>query len=257
MMENTGLIFNIQKFSIHDGPGIRTTVFFKGCPLRCRWCSNPESQNRYARRTQGLEDPAFRGRRYTVEEVMQIVRQDGPFYERSGGGITFSGGDVLQQAEFAADLAEAAHREGIHVAAETEGYSPPERFRFLMDHVDLFLYDFKHADREVHFQQTGVYNDLILENLKQIIAAGKPVIARIPVIPGFNASCADAEQMAEALAGIGVREVHLLPFHQMGESKYVKLGVCYAMKGVAQLHPEELGEYREVFAARGLNCSFQ
>ena len=257
MEENTGLIFNIQKFSIHDGPGIRTTVFFKGCPLQCRWCSNPESQNRYARRTEGMEDPAFRGRRYTVDEVMALVRQDKPFYERSGGGMTFSGGDVLQQAEFAADLADAAHREGIHVAAETEGYASEEKFRLLAEHVDLLLYDFKHADREIHFQNTGVYNDRILENLKLAVLWQKPVIARIPVIPGFNASPGDAALMADALAGMGVTEVHLLPFHQLGETKYEKLGVSYAMKGVPQLHPEELEDCREAFLARGLQCSFQ
>ena len=256
-MEEKGLIFNIQKFSINDGPGIRTTVFFKGCPLQCKWCSNPESQNRFSRQTGEMKDSAFCGRLYTVEEVMQAVRQDKPFYEHSSGGMTLSGGDVLQQAEFAAHLADAAREEGIHVAAETEGYTSPERFCAFMDHIDLLLYDFKQADREIHVQGTGVYNDVIVQNLRLAVSSGKEVIARIPVIPRFNASLSAAEQMAKTLTDIGIREVHLLPFHQMGESKYEKLGVPYEMKGVPQLHPEDLEKYREKFLHYGLNCSFR
>ena len=256
-MELTGRILNIQKFSINDGPGIRTTVFFKGCPLQCRWCSNPESQNRYAPITDKMEEAVYAGRCYTVDEVMQVVRQDKPFYAHSGGGVTFSGGDVLQQAEFASLLADAAHMEGIHVAAETEGYTAPETFRAFLEHIDLLLYDFKHADREAHFRGTGVYNDLIIENLRYAVMTGKNVIARIPVIPRFNASLSAAEEMAKALSEIGIREVHLLPFHQMGESKYEKLGIPYEMKGVQQLHPEDLEKYREAFLRYNLSCAFK
>lgn len=256
-MKEKGLIFNIQKFSINDGPGIRTTVFFKGCPLQCRWCSNPESQNRNAVLAEKTGDPAFCGQWYTVDEVMLLVRQDRPFYDRSGGGMTLSGGDVLQQAEFAMDLADAAHAEGIHVAAETEGYTSPERFRAFLDHIDLLLYDFKHADREAHFQGTGVYNDVITENLRYAVSSEKQVVARIPVIPRFNASLSAAEELAGALAALGIREVHLLPFHQMGESKYEKLNLPYEMKGVSQLFPEMLEKYRTVFLGHGLQCSFK
>lgn len=256
-MERKGLILNIQKFSINDGPGIRTTVFFKGCPLQCQWCSNPESQNRFKTITDQMEDPAYCGRYYTVEEVMHKIRQDKVFYERSGGGVTFSGGDVLQQAEFASALADAAHSEGIHVAAETEGYTAADRFRNFLEHIDLLLYDFKHADRGTHFAGTGVINDVIVENLRYAVTAGKNVIARIPVIPRFNASLSAAEMMAATLAETGIREVHLLPFHQLGESKYEKLGVPYEMKGVPQLHPEALEKYREVFLRYGLDCSFK
>ena len=255
--ETSGKIFNIQKFSIHDGPGIRTTVFFKGCPLQCRWCSNPESQNRYAALTESLAEEAYCGRLYTVEEVMHIVLQDKPFYDRSGGGLTLSGGDVLQQAAFAIALADAAHRKGISVAAETEGYAARDLFLQFIRHVDLLLYDFKHADREIHFLNTGVYNDIIIENLRLAIQEGTQVIARIPVIPKFNASRTDAEKMAETLASLGLQMVHLLPFHQFGENKYEKLGIPYSMKGVQQLYPEQLGRYREVFLQHGLDCSFQ
>ena len=188
----TGRLFNIQKFSINDGPGIRTTVFFKGCPLQCKWCSNPESQNRNAAIADAMEDETYSGREYTVEEVMREVRKDKPFYDESDGGMTISGGEVLQQADFAMELADAAKAEGIHVAVETTGYASPARFAAFMEHIDLFLFDFKHVDREAHFAGTGVYNDVILENLQQLLRAGKPVIARIPVIPRFNTSPAAA-----------------------------------------------------------------
>ena len=252
-----GKIFNIQKFSINDGPGIRTTVFFSGCPLQCYWCSNPESQNRNAVLAEAAGDASLCGKWYTVEEVTSIVLQDKAFYDRSGGGMTLSGGDVLQQAEFAATLADAAHASGIHVAAETEGFAPQERFLNFAEHIDLLLYDYKHPDTQVHSEGTGVGNELIVANLRAAVKQGKQVIARIPVIPRFNASRSVAEQMAGELADIGISEVHLLPFHQMGESKYKKLGIPYWMKGVPQLHPEMLKIYQEAFLKRGLSCTFK
>lgn len=251
-----GKLFNIQKFSIHDGPGIRTTVFFAGCPLRCGWCSNPESQSRYAALAGAIDDAAYRGREYTAEEVMAVVRQDEAFYRQSGGGMTLSGGEVLLQADFAMELADAARSEGIHTAAETTGYAAPELFREFMERVDLLLFDFKHWDGEVHAKRTGVSNDVILENLARA-AASRPVIARIPVIPGFNREQATAERMAGLLSELGVKRVDLLPFHQFGESKYARLGVPYEMAGVRQLRPEELEEYRGAFLARGLDCRLQ
>lgn len=256
-MDLTGKIFNIQKFSINDGPGIRTTVFFKGCPLHCKWCSNPESQNRNAAMADSMENPLYCGREYTVEEVMAVVRQDVDFYIESGGGMTLSGGEVLQQMDFAIALTEAAHAQNIHVAAETTGYVSPGRFRAFLPHPDLFLYDFKHYDREMHRRFTGVYNDVILQNLRSVVDAGKPVIARIPVIPHFNVGIRHARGLSAALAQIGVREVHLLPFHQFGEKKYEELGIEYEWKGVKQLHPESLKNYRQVFVDAGLECSFK
>lgn len=253
----TGRLFNIQKFSINDGPGIRTTVFFKGCPLQCRWCSNPESQNRNAAIADAMEDITYSGREYTVQEVLQEVVKDKPFYEESGGGMTMSGGEVLQQADFAMELADAAKAEGIHVAVETTGYANPARFAQFMEHIDLFLFDFKHIDREAHYRGTGVYNDVILQNLQQLIDAGKPVIARIPVIPRFNTGIATAKAMAKYLHQVGVKEVHLLPFHQFGQNKYAQLGIPYEMEEVKQLHPEVLQNYRKAFLDEGLDCTFR
>lgn len=253
----TGRIFNIQKFSINDGPGIRTTVFFKGCPLGCPWCANPESQNRYAYIADTMGDEAYSGRDYTVEEVMTQVRKDKPFYQQSGGGMTLSGGEVLQQMEFAIALCKAAHSEGIHVAAETTGYTAPGRFQVFLPFVDLLLFDFKHYDRIKHHESIGVYNDIILENLRQSVDAKVPVIARIPVIPEFNSNLSSARQMEQTLADIGIKEIHLLPFHQLGEKKYEQMGLDYAMKGVKQLYPEDLQEYQKVFLDYGLDCKFQ
>ena len=252
----TGRIFNIQKFSIHDGPGIRTTVFFRGCPLQCKWCANPESQNRFRALADAMTDESYRGREYTVEEVLEEVLQDKPFYEQSGGGMTMSGGEVLQQMDFAMALADAARAEGVHVAVETTGYAQPARFAEFMEHIDLFLFDFKHVDREAHFAGTGVYNDIILTNLQQLVAAGKQVVARIPVIPRFNVGIPTAKAMAKKLKELGVREVHLLPFHQFGQNKYEKLGIPYEMENVKQLHPEVLTKYQQAFLDEGLDCSF-
>lgn len=256
-MDLRGRIFNIQKFSINDGPGIRTTVFFKGCPMRCKWCANPESQNRNAAMADAMENPLYCGKEYTVEEVMAVIRQDIDFYIESGGGMTLSGGEVLQQMEFATALIDAARMEGIHAAVETTGCVAPERFKTFLSHPDLFLYDFKHYDREAHYSGTGVYNDVIVENLKSVVEAGKPVIARIPVIPRFNAGLWHAKGLAEALAQIGIHEVHLLPFHQFGEKKYEEMGIEYEWKGVKQLHSEALENYRQVFLDAGLDCSFK
>lgn len=252
-----GLIFNIQKFSINDGPGIRSTVFFAGCPLSCRWCSNPESQNRFRKKALASGDKKLIGREWTVEEVLEEVEKDREFYEESGGGITLSGGEVLQQHVFAVRLLAEAQSRGLHCAAETTGYASHSVFQEFVKHIDLLLFDMKHWDREKHFEKTGVYNDIILENMGYAVSQGIPLIARIPVIPKFNASRKDAAGMADNLCKLGIREVHLLPFHQFGEKKYEQLETEYEMSGVPQLHPEQLQKYIQVFLDRGLDASFK
>ena len=256
-MAITGKIFNIQKFSINDGPGIRTTVFFKGCPLRCGWCANPESQDVNAAAAEKTGSAAYIGREYTAKEVMAVVRQDIDFYIESGGGLTISGGEPLRQQEFAEALINAAHAEGIHCAVETTGFTAPDRFKAFLPLPDLFLYDFKHCDRDIHRAGTGVYNDVIIENLRSVVEAGKPVIARIPVIPRFNLGMTHAKNMAAALRDIGVKKAHLLPFHQLGEKKYDELGVDYKYRGVKQLRPEMLENYLRVFNGAGLDCGIR
>lgn len=252
-----GKIFNIQKFSINDGQGIRTTVFFKGCPLRCKWCANPESQNRYSAISDAMENELYSGRDYTAQEVMDVVLQDKLFYEESHGGMTMSGGEPLQQWEFAIELADLAHANGIHVAVETTGYAQPRIFEEFMKHIDLFLMDVKHYDREAHKNGTGVYNDVILQNLRTAVASGRPVIARIPVIPHFNTGIKTAIGLADLLVDVGIKEVHLLPFHQLGENKYNQLQVEYEMSGLKQLRPEVLSRYQQQFLDRGLDCTIR
>ncbi len=255
-MELTGHIFNIQKFSINDGPGIRTTVFFQGCPLACRWCANPESQNRFADQARLLDDDRCRRRVMTVDQVMAEVLQDKPFYDQSGGGMTLSGGEVLQQADFAAALCRAARAQGVHTAAETTGFASPQRFQMLLEEIDLLLIDVKHFDPDKHRAGAGVDNRLILDNLRAAAAADKPMIARIPVIPRFNSAPEDAQGLARLLTDLKVTEVHLLPFHQLGERKYQQMGVPYDYDGVDQLHPEDLAYYRQIFLDTGLECTF-
>lgn len=255
-MELTGHIFNIQKFSINDGPGIRTTVFFQGCPLACRWCANPESQNRFADQARLLDDDRCRRRVMTLDQVMAEVLQDKPFYDQSGGGMTLSGGEVLQQADFAAALCRAARAQGVHTAAETTGFASPQRFQMLLEEIDLLLIDVKHFDPDKHRAGAGVDNRLILDNLRAAAAADKPMIARIPVIPRFNSAPEDAQGLARLLTNLKVTEVHLLPFHQLGERKYQQMGVPYDYDGVDQLHPEDLAYYRQIFLDTGLECTF-
>ncbi|MCI8852633.1 MAG: glycyl-radical enzyme activating protein [Lachnospiraceae bacterium] len=252
----TGLIFNIQKFSIHDGPGIRSTIFFAGCPLSCLWCSNPESQNRNRQAALASGDPKLAGRAWTIEEVLVEVEKDRCFYEESGGGITLSGGEVLQQHAFATALLQEAGRRSLHRAAETTGFASHEIFAEFIRHIDLLLFDMKHHDREIHREKTGVYNDVILENMRYALEQGVPVIARIPVIPGFNANKRAAKGMAGLLRDIGISQVHLLPFHQFGEKKYEQLGIPYTMQDVKQLHPENLQTYLNIFLEEGLAASF-
>ena len=193
----------------------------------------------------------------TVEEIMAEVRKDVDFYLQSGGGMTLSGGEILQQAEFGAELCEAAKAEGIHTAVETTGFGSEARFQTLIRHVDLLLFDLKHVDQQAHLWGTGVDNTIIVHNLRLALEQGKNVIGRIPVIPGFNDTLETAQKLAELAADVGLEEIHLLPFHQFGEKKYSQLGVPYAMEGVAQLDHGELEAYCHAFVSRGLKCTIQ
>lgn len=286
-----GFIFNIQKFSLNDGPGIRTVIFLKGCPLRCRWCSNPESQStqsqvlwdadrclrcggcqkicrKEAIHLQGdvvcIEEPLcvrcgdcikscpaqalrMEGERIPLETVLATCLQDRDFYEESGGGVTFSGGEMLMQPDFVIAAAEALHREGIHTAAETTGYCAPEVFSRVAAHLDYLLYDIKHWEEGKHREGTGVSLQPILQNLRAALTMGKEILPRIPVIPGYNDSLADAEGFCCLFAELGITKVQLLPFHQFGEKKYAMLGREYALADYKPLHAEELQAYTHIF----------
>jgi pyruvate formate lyase activating enzyme len=263
-LSDRGFIFNIQKFSIHDGPGIRTVVFYMGCPLNCLWCSNPESQNssaellRIAEGAAGahLEAVSLSGKEYSLEEVMELCLQDREFYEESGGGVTLSGGEALSQSSFVIRLLDALGGQGIHRALETTGFAPPETFAGVISRTDLLLFDIKHHDSKRHREGAGVDNDLILANLKFALEKGVDILPRIPVIPGYNDALTDAEQFSALRLGLGLKRVQLLPFHQFGEKKYETLQKPYTMKGIPNMHREDLQGYREVFIRNGMDCFF-
>ena len=214
-------IFNIQKFSLHDGPGIRSVVFFKGCPLRCYWCANPESQNAHPEEMYNPQKKKMKtvGKMQTVDQIMEEVLKDLPFYQESGGGVTLSGGEVLFQADFALDLLKALKAQNVHTAIETTGYCKADTFQEIAQYVDLIYFDIKHYDNEKHRQGTGVKQDIILQNLSYAIQHHQ-IIVRIPIIPGYNDSLEDAKEFAKLFTLYGVQNIELLPFHQFGEKKY-------------------------------------
>ena len=259
MSATRGRIFDIQKFSIHDGPGIRTVVFFKGCPLGCAWCSNPGSRLLKVLPVRDPDDPSIisdDSRDYTVDEVIAICLQDRVFYEESGGGVTLSGGEALLQHAFCMSVLARLRHEGVHSAIETTGFAAPAIFAALLEAVDLVIIDVKHHDPAAHRRWTGVDPALSWRNLATALNSDTPILVRIPVIPGVNNQIADAIAFTRLLIPLGVTQVQLLPFHQFGERKYDLLGWDYPMAGVPALHEEDLVTYRETFDANGVHAFF-
>ena len=212
-----GRIFNLQRFSLHDGPGIRTTVFFKGCPLDCAWCHNPES------RSSEVSEGA--GREVSVAEVLAEVARDRPFYETSGGGVTFSGGEPLAQPEFLLACLRACRNEGLSTALDTCGFAPEEHLLAAAALSDLVLYDLKALDDCVHAKATGVSNGPILENLAALARSGARIWLRMPVVPTVNDGARDMAGAAALARDLpGVERVCLLPYHSLGVDKALRLG---------------------------------
>ncbi|MBD5551156.1 MAG: glycyl-radical enzyme activating protein [Lachnospiraceae bacterium] len=239
-MSVSGRIFDIQRYSIHDGVGVRTIVFLKGCALRCRWCCNPESQE-YEIQTMIMNGkPKTVGRDVTVKEVMDVVKRDMPYYGRSDGGLTLSGGESLLQPEFAAELLKASKEMGINTAMESMGYAKFDVIMKLLPYLDTYLMDIKHMNAAKHKEFTGKENTLMVENAKKIAESRMcELIIRVPVIPGFNDTEKEILEIAayaDSLPGVG--QIHLLPYHKYGEGKYEGLGRPYPM-GNAPMIPEE------------------
>ncbi|MCD8301267.1 MAG: glycyl-radical enzyme activating protein [Clostridiales bacterium] len=257
LLQVKGRIFDIQRYSIHDGPGIRTTVFLKGCVLRCRWCCNPESQE-YGIQTMMVDgEPKVMGRDVTVEEVLATVERDRQYYRRSGGGMTLSGGESLLQPEFAGALLKEAKCRGIATAMESMACAPWEVIESILPWLDIYLMDIKHTDPAKHRRFTGRSNELMLENARKVAASGQTeLVIRVPVIPTFNAT-------PEEIAGIarfadklpGVREIHLLPYHRLGRDKYTGLGREYTLDEIEPPEDEFMETLKKtVENVSGLKC---
>lgn len=252
-----GRIFDIQRYSIHDGPGIRSIVFLKGCYLRCRWCCNPESQA-YDIETVTVDGkPKVYGQDVTVGAVMDEVMKDASYYRRSGGGLTLSGGECLAQPQFAEALLAAGHDLGITTAIESTAFAPFDVIEPILPHLDWFLMDIKHISSEKHKEFTGQPNERILQNAKRLAALlGPRLVIRVPVVPTFNATEEEIlaiARFADALPG--VERIHLLPYHRLGMDKYGRLGRPYSLAGIPPLPPERVERFCEaVRKATSLEC---
>jgi len=255
--EDRGLVFDIQRFSIHDGPGIRTAVFLKGCPLRCTWCSNPESQSRQPELMWNRRDERSTvvGDWMDVDEVMSVVLRDKDYYEHSDGGMTLSGGEFMLQPDFAASLIDAAHRSGVTVVGETSGSAQPTIFARLVDRLDLVMMDIKHHDPARHLELTRARLPLILQNAAYLTNSRTAHIFRIPVIPGVNDSEADAQGFANLLAEYGISDVELVPFHQYGKGKYADLGREYGFEEIRSLSGADVEKFQARLARVGVTTT--
>lgn len=292
----TGLVFDIKRFAVHDGPGIRTSVFLKGCPLVCRWCHNPESQSAQRERVY-LEGRCIRcgacmeicdrkaismvdgrvatdveacilcgncveicctgareiaGREWTVEEVMEEIERDRSFYDESGGGVTFSGGEPLMQRDFLLSLLQSSVEREIHVALDTCGYASREVIDDIRGYVDLFLYDLKLVDDARHREFTGVSNEQILENLKHLSERGHRIRLRVPVIPGANDDDANIRGIGELAAGLPTLErLDVLPYHRAAVDKHERLNKFYPMSDARPLSDDRMLEIKRIFEEFG------
>lgn len=252
----TGTVFDIKEFSLHDGPGGRVTVFLKGCPLRCQWCHNPEGLSQkpqlmykdamcahcnrcYEKCTHPECEPFGRcvhicpnncleisGKEYTADELTKRILPYAPFFKLNGGGVTFSGGEPLMQADFLAEVIDNLKGQGIHTAIQTSGYAPKEVFARIIKKLDYVMMDIKLADRELHKKYTGVYNDIILENFKVLKNSGKEFIIRIPLIPDITDTEDNLKKISEI---IGDSPCELLGYNKFAGAKYSMLGMEYAL----------------------------
>jgi len=299
-MDNiTGTVFNIQRYSIDDGPGVRTTVFMKGCPLSCLWCSNPESQNpvpeiswRYTSCVRcgccvmacplkliTLENNEISvnraacdrcgkcvdacvheamnisGKQMTVDEVFAVVKRDYDYYEASGGGVTASGGEILDKSDFVAELFRRCREADIGTCADTSGFGSPESLKKILPFTNVVLYDLKHLDPEEHRKACGQSNELILRNLETAYKSNAQVIIRVPLIPEFNTSDGALNAIAQAVRDrAGDSEVNIMPYHSYGANKYKMVGKVYQLDDLRELTQQQKERAKEIFESYGSKC---
>ena len=275
----SGVIFDVKKYAIHDGPGIRTSFFLKGCPLRCWWCHNPESLDMAPallrredrciscglceNRTKHEKCPTLAlemvGRSVSPQEILEIARQDELFYDESGGGVTFTGGEPLSQPEFLSECLALCKERGIHTAVDTSGFAPPAVVKKIAPLAGLFLYDLKHPDPRKHKHYTGVSNERILGNLlllDEMISGSRlktEIYIRVPLIPTVNMDDETLRAMAELILKLrNASMVNLLPYHAAGSSKYPKWNMAYKMEGIGAPEKEDVDRALEIFAGKGI-----
>lgn len=257
-----GLVFNIQHYAIHDGPGLRTTVFLKGCPMRCQWCHNPESQRfgpaiiQKSIKMDGMDflEQEITGQWMDVQDVFQEVEKDRVFFQESDGGLTISGGEPLMQPEFTLELFQRSHAAGFHNTLDTCGYAKPEVLEPILEYTDLILYDIKLINKLEHMQYTGVSNELPLRNFGLLKTSGKKVIIRFPVVPGITDKQENLNKIRALLEGSFSR-IDLLPYHAMAASKYARLGLDYPLKHLKEPTTAHLEHLRSFFEEAGLDVS--
>ena len=250
-----GRIFDIQKYSVHDGPGIRTIVFLKGCALRCRWCCNPESQSFEVQNMNTENGSKLIGRDAMAGEVIEEVLKDFAYYRRSGGGLTLSGGEMLLQPDFALALLKLAKKNGINTAVESTGYAPFETIEKLLPYIDTYLLDIKHINGEKHKEFTGKDNVLILENAVKIAQLSKKCIVRVPTIPTFNDTPEEIREIARfAKNKMRIDEMNLLPYHQFGRDKYSGLDREYPMGNIQSPSDEHMQTLQKVCEEEGIRA---
>ena len=259
-MTREGIVFKIKKYALHDGPGIRTTIFLKGCPLRCWWCHNPEGQSPepqpmplVAATSTDNGRGEIVGRVWTVDAPLAEIEKDRIFYDESDGGVTFSGGEPLAQPDFVAALLDACRNREIHTAVDTSGYAPESVVRDVLARADLILYDLKLMDETRHRHYTGVGNRRILENLRIAASLGPALIVRIPLIPGINDDAENLGRTAAFLSDLpALQRVDLLPFHSIADGKYRRLERENLMAGVRSPGRKECQAHGGLFTACGL-----
>ncbi len=248
-----GRIFDIQKYSVHDGPGIRTIVFLKGCALRCKWCCNPESQSFEIQHMKTEGTSKLIGRDVTAGEVIEEVKKDIAYYRRSGGGLTLSGGEMLLQPDFSLALLKLAKKAGINTAVESTGFAPFETIEKLLAYIDTYLLDIKHINSDKHKEFTGKENTLILENAVKIAQLSKKCIVRVPTIPTFNDTPDEIREIARfAKNAMRISEMNLLPYHRLGKDKYIGLGREYLMGEVLPPSDEHMQTLKKVCEDEGM-----
>ncbi len=293
----TAIVSNIQKYSIHDGPGIRSTVFLKGCPLLCAWCHNPETQvfqpeivwygekcigciscvkvcphQALKASRQGIVIDMERctrcgkctdvcptlamgklGKEMTVEQVLAEVSKDEIFYQQSQGGVTLSGGEPLSKQEFAVECLKRCKERGYHTTVDTCGFVPESAFDAVLPYVDLFLYDIKHLDDDVHQKYMKAPVAPILSNLRHIVEKSANVWIRVPIVPTINDAPEHIQRIGALMQELGLKEIYLLPYHKMAEAKYHRLHLPYTISHIAEPTAEQMQELAQILSKQGMN----